>query len=340
MPLALEAQEDAGFGDQVEVQEVLLDVLVMDDDGNAVVGLGPEDFRVKENGEARTVEQATFYSHRRFLDAALVETLGVDPVPEDRLFVLAFYRPLSADSRTSGIFFRTREAVERASDWVWKQLAPTDWVAVVSYDSRLRVYQSFTRNREAMDAALERIAAGKKPTGQWKSRQAQEVEGAPRLGDLPTGNELRDATTTIYDGLSVVADALEGVPGRKNLVLFGLDFPVRNGGPTATVDTLRYEPMVQSLNDSNVAVYPIALSGRLAQDTLVQLAEDTGGAYAWSFPDFSVPLDRIARESNGYYLLSYQTSHPAGASGYQRVEVEASDPDLEVRARGGYGFGD
>ena len=70
---AARAQEEppatAPFGEQVEVTEVLLDVLVTDRDGNVIVGLKPEDFLVEENGEPIPLLDVSFYSNRPQLDA-------------------------------------------------------------------------------------------------------------------------------------------------------------------------------------------------------------------------------------------------------------------------------
>ncbi len=51
------------------------------------------------------------------------------------------------------------------------------------------------------------------------------------------------------------------------------------------------------------------------------------------------PLDQIAEENNGYYLLSYQSEKPAGKSGFQQVEVKTTNPEFRVKAREGYTYG-
>src|SRR5688500_4718988 len=84
-----EPQAPGQFGEKIDVNEVLLDVLVTDSKGNVIVGLKPEDFVVKENGKPVELTGLTFYSDRRLIGGAR-EGVKVDEVPEDRFFILFF----------------------------------------------------------------------------------------------------------------------------------------------------------------------------------------------------------------------------------------------------------
>jgi hypothetical protein len=94
LPLVAQEEPQAEFRGELEVTEVLLDVMVTDGSGNAILGLQPGDFIVEDEGEPIDVTSATFYSNRRFLDSAsAAERLGVTPeeVPVDRYFILFFH---------------------------------------------------------------------------------------------------------------------------------------------------------------------------------------------------------------------------------------------------------
>src|SRR5512145_2528036 len=82
----------AQFEERIEVVEALVDVLVTDSQGNVVLGLRAEDFRIEVDGRPAEVTGATFYSNRRFLDSAVAARIGVDPeaVPDQRLFIVFF----------------------------------------------------------------------------------------------------------------------------------------------------------------------------------------------------------------------------------------------------------
>src|SRR6185436_15631229 len=92
-----------------------------------------------------------------------------------------------------------------------------DFVAVASYDRKLKLQQDFTRDRGALDKALDRVMQGEE--GAWPSRAAS-AEGPSLAAQLPQGKALRDATPRFYAGVELLARASAAVPGRKNLVLF------------------------------------------------------------------------------------------------------------------------
>mgnify|MGYP001195913274 CR=1 FL=1 len=73
---------------------------------------------------------------------------------------------------------------------------------------------------------------------------------------------------------------------------------------------------------------------------LNQLSDETGGRYYFNFINFLTPLQQLAKENSGYYLLSYQSPHPAGKTGFQKVEVKTVNPEFRVRTREGYQYGE
>ncbi len=330
------------FSGEVTVTEVLLDVLVADRDGNLILGLGPEDFRVEADGNPVELTGLTFYSNRRYLGQADADKLGVDPdaVPDRRYFVLLF-----DDQRRNGgaLLQRHLAATRDAERWIDEKLEPGDRVAVASFDVKLKLHADFTGDREALRAAVRAAATGQEGRAEWPSRRSGGGELA--LGArLPTGNDLRDATPTIYEALQVLADAAAPIRGRKNLVLFSIGFGDLNSIGQYTRDTRYHQPTVEALNGGNVAVYSVNLAepgvdNRLA-DALNDFALLTGGRVFREVVSFTLPLEQIARATNGYYLLSYRVEHAAGEMGYRKVEVDALNPEFRVTARRGYRFGD
>jgi VWFA-related protein len=107
----------------------------------------------------------------------------------------------------------------------------------------------------------------------------------------------------------------------------------------------RYDvPAAQALNDANIAIYAVDLFDAQAlsplQDAMSNFAQLTGGRYYQHQVNFITPLRQIAEETSGYYLLAYKATHPQGAKGYQRVKVTLANPELRVKAREGYTYGD
>src|SRR5262245_35733171 len=85
------AQQPGPYGEQVNVNEVLIDALVTDSQGNIVLGLDKNDFVVRQDGKPVELDSAVFYSNRRFLESSqLAGQLGIDPkqVPDNRYFIV------------------------------------------------------------------------------------------------------------------------------------------------------------------------------------------------------------------------------------------------------------
>ncbi|MEM7048991.1 MAG: VWA domain-containing protein [Acidobacteriota bacterium] len=335
------------FEEQLEVREVLLDVVVTDKAGNAVLGLGVDDFTVREDGRPVALTASTFYSSRELLEVPDALHDRLDTEPRDRYFILLF-DDQKKNQTSIDLVSRQLRAARDTVRWVHQELAPADWVAVVGYDFRLKVYEDFTRDRQALARALRNAATGREPSGNWPSRLGGERSGeagaVPSLRQgLPTGRDLSRETPRIYDAFEHLAQAAGAVPGRKNLIYFGLGFGDVDDRGIYRPDQRYYPPMVETLNDHNVAVYSVDISPSDVRHSLSgalsQLAEDTGGRYFERFTNFASPLKQISRENGGYYLLSYRSGHPPGESGFQKVEVELADRSLRVRARGGYRYG-
>ncbi|HEX7186556.1 MAG TPA: VWA domain-containing protein [Thermoanaerobaculia bacterium] len=345
--LAAQEPPQGEFQERVDVNEVLLDVLVTDARGNVIVGLDKGDFVVREDGKPVDITGVTFYSNRRLIESTesfAKKGISVDQVPEDRYFIL-FFEDQKSNSVDAPVLLRQQiDAGRRTREWVRENLLPNDWVAVASYDQKLKVQQDFTRDRKALDQAIGDAMKGKDLEGNWPSRVQKDADKPSLFAGLPTGKALRDKTGTVYDALQVLADAAGAIRGRKNLLYFG-------NGPAGRInsfgqyipDNRYYPPTVNALNDNNVAVYTIDLSpagtDHTLSDAMNQLANDTGGRYFFNFTNFTTPLRQVTEENSGYYLISYRRERPAGESGFQEVEVKASNPEFRVRARKGYEYG-
>lgn len=338
------AAQQPSFDESVEVTEVLLDVLVTDNKGKVIVGLNQDDFIVEEDGQAVEVTGITFYSNRLALD----ETERPAEVPADRYFILFFQDQRQVDGPALQVLLRQQlQAGRRSKEWIRDEMLGGDWVAVVSYDHKLKVHQDFTQNREDLRQAIDDAIRAKDPGNIWPSRRPDDVAGdrPTLLTGLPEGKALRKATRRIYDGISVLAQATGDIQGRKSILMFTTGFGELTLGAGGSKGDPRFYPgMRQALNDNNVAVYPIDLKPPEVEgfqtSFMNQLASDTGGELYDNVVNFSTPLRQIATENNGYYLLSYRAAHPIGKNGYQQVKVTTRNRSFNVRARQGYSYGE
>lgn len=339
---AQDASTETSFEDTVDVREILLDVLVTDDDGNVIIGLQADDFVVEDGGQVVPVESVSFYSNRHFLgllegetEAPAAATEEGSLPPEDRYFVLLFDQPVLGGPGDGRLAVQMRQAGKHAFRWVVEELLPNDHVAVASYDSELRLHQDFTRDRQRITRAVERAAKGQPPEDQWKSRTPRPEEGISLAPLAAAKSEAEDVFATLEE----LALGLGSLRGRKNVILFAVDFP-RGGTPAKREEN--FDLAIQALNDSNVAVYTISVSQRGREYSLDRLASETGGDHAFRFQDFLDPLRRIGRENSGYYLLSFKSrgEAPVGnADDYREVSVATTNPEFRVRSRSGYRAG-
>lgn len=344
--LGVDAQPEpaATVEDLVEVTEVLLDVLAVDAGGRVATGLGPDDFIVREDGEMVELTGVSFYTTRYGHDGSLLTADGA--VPTSRFFILVFHAPLRGGSIESSLSRQLLKARRSSLTWAEEHLLPSDWIAVASYDVGLKLHQDFTQDRAALTAAIQNAVSRKNPEkGFGRRGRPLPPSGSPSLlRNLPRGKVLRRETRTLYDGLRLLAEAAGFVVGRKNLLLFSTGFGEFEASGLIPQPDRRYYPRMEyALNDHNVAVYPIDLTPieirHFQGELLKRLATDTGGRYLRDPINFLTPLRRISAENVGYYLLSYQSEHPATEAGYQEVEVEIGKPGVRLTVRKGYRYG-
>ena len=74
----------------------------------------------------------------------------------------------------------------------------------------------------------------------------------------------------------------------------------------------------------------------LSQESLIAMAEETGGFAAVRTNDIAAALARIARENSTYYLLGYHSDSTRSPGRFRKIEVRVRKPGLRVRARRGY----
>lgn len=328
------AAQEAKFGEKVDVNVVLLDTIVTDSRGNQILGLGKDDFVVTENGVQKTVDSVDYFTTRQLVSSREQDApFKVDRVREERYTVFFFDKP-----EGGALWDQLALARRSALRFVNEKMTPADRVAIVGHDVRLKVFSDFTNDKNQLAKAIGEVAKfGNGVTDARGEATASILRNIDR--DAMIGH-----TGTVYEGLDVLADALRPIGARKTLVLFspGIHEPgedVRNG---IVLNTSRYyEPMANSLNAANVAVYAINIqrnpgSAPAVHQTLERIAADTNGSYYRYLATFDPALDQIDRANAGYYLLTYRTQKQQGQAGFQKVKVALRNPEFKVQSRPGY----
>lgn len=338
LTLPMSAQQP-GFGERVEVNAVLLDVVVTDRNGNQILGLTKDDFVVKENGVRQTIDSVDYVTSRRLInDREEKLPFDVERVREERFLIFFFDKPDGG-----GMFDQISRARSSVSRFLDDDMGATDYVALVGHDVRLKVYTDFTNDKNRLRRALREVALFS--NGETKPTNAANAPSILREIDT---REMINNTGTVYEAIDLLADSLRNIRGRKNLVLFspGIREPgetVRNG--MLLNESRYYQPMIDSLNASNVTVYGANLIQNAPPDpvfhqTLQRMSDETSGEYFRQVVTFDPVIDRVEKATGGYYLITYRTEKPRGSRGFQKVDVDISNPEFEVKARPGYLYGD
>jgi VWFA-related protein len=327
------------FGEQIDVNAVLLDVIVTDRKGNHILGLDANDFIVKENGVAQTIDSVDYFTNRRLLNQREEQApFKVERVREDRYFVFFFDKP----SDPAPLFDQLTNARDSVKKFIDQEMKETDLVAIVGHDVRLKVYSDFTNDKQQLVRALNESTRFGRGILDAPSGEGPSILRSADRDDVVNG------TGTVYQALDVLADSLRSIRARKNLVLFSPGIADHDEGLFAgelLLNRSRYlDPALESLNAANVSVYGVQLqrnvdSTPLFHQRLEELSDSTGGRYFRLNVSFKPALDQIEHTNNGYYLVTYRSPHAKGQSGFQKVDVDVKNREFKVVARSGYQYG-
>jgi VWFA-related protein len=328
------------FTERVDVNLVQLDAIVTDSRGNQMLGLGKDDFVVRENGQPLPVDSVDYFSNRRLINAPeSAAAFKVERVHEER-YLIFFFDKITSDFSSQAEMIRARNDVIRFLD---DRLRAEDRVAIVGHDVRLKVYSDFTSDKAQIRRALN--DATSYGLGLRTKNAAATGPSIMRNMDI---DRMISKTGSVYEALDLLGDALRPIPARKDVVIFsngiiGPDEDVRGG---LIMNRSRYyDPMIESLNSADVTLYPVSLqSGPIVPEYVHQnlstMAADTNGEYYRLHASYVTPLKQIEKKTAGYYLISYYTKKRPGEHGFQKVSVALRNPEFKVSARSGYSYGD
>lgn len=293
----LGAQQTPRFRDRVDVGRIVVDVRVLDDRGSPVLGLTANDFKVRIDGKTRRVETSTWigdrYSEIDVAPAAPVP-LPADGAPLGRLVVFLFQKDLEP-GRVEGLMqmlLKSRNFLDT--------LTAFDRVAILSFDSHLKIWSDFTNDRERLDRVLAHGLLFERPAPVQAASTPSLVE---RL-DAERGRR----TYGIERALELIGEALEPLPGSKSLVLIGYGFGrLGLGGVRMEND---YEPARRALVAARTSVFSLDVTNadyHSLEAGLQLVSEATGGFYARThiFPDQA--MRRLSGALAGYYVLFVET---------------------------------
>lgn len=309
------------FDDSITVALDTIVVRVVDASGRPILGLTPEDFRVLVRGEEVPVVAVDWTSsegaaepHAELLPVEPVEEGGA-PAPAPGKLVVFFVQTDLNPTRISGQM-RMRPYTRD----LLASLHPSDRVAVVSYDSHLKLWLDFTDDREAVHQAVDRAMI-----------YSPEADVAPSESpSLAARFDFAEARRVASPerALEVTARALAGLPGEKTMIYLGYGLGrFGTGGVRMTPD---YKPAVKALSQARISVFVLDVTSadfHSLEVGLQSVAAVTGGTYARTFRLPSVATDKIARAISGWYVLTFDRDAVDG--------IEPGTATVKLRGRRG-----
>lgn len=316
----------AQFQETIDVERIVVDAHVIDSRGNPLTGLTVADFRVRVTGKEAEIESVEWIDitkpYAEGLTPEEAEASFSTPAPQGRL-IIVFFQTDFARMRIKGQLRMTGHAIEFLDT-----LLPYDRVALVSFDSHLKLWQDFTSDRSLLERALKDAMEIREP-------------GSPQLVHAPalfTRIDRRAAqqTTSSEQALLLVGNALLPIPGPKSLILFGWGLGTYSrAGVTMTRD---YVPARRALESSRTSVFSLDISDADYHSLEVGLGKasaDTGGFYEKThiFPRFA--MEKLQRTISGHYVLVVK--RPAALPrGEHTIETKLVKRRGQVLARGSF----
>jgi VWFA-related protein len=378
---------------------VLIDVVVTDKQGNAVVGLKPEDFTLQENGKTQKISE--FVTSEQNQPPAPAPALPPG-IYSNRPQYRSPGGPITVMllDATNTAFKDQAYARSQMLKFVREQYKPGRRMAVLTLTDSLRVLQDFTTDPQLLYAALERYAPQERPfeSSARKTNPAGMVlptaastvttldASVPAVNDtamqgalqdflqVQAGYDLERRTDITFQALDVLARALGGLPGRKNVIWVTGDLPFTlnpedrtvtdaelaetlpsfdtrrvdehssgNYAATArTSDAAQIRDADARLAAAQIAVYPVdarGLSLALSQDSqevMREMARDTGGRAYVNENEIKDGVQRAQEDTSCTYTLGYYPENKKWEGKYREIKVKTDRPGLELQYRRGY----
>ncbi|HET9765230.1 MAG TPA: hypothetical protein VFS60_00200 [Thermoanaerobaculia bacterium] len=339
---------EATFESEIDVSLLTMVVRVVDTWGKPILGLRPQDFRVRvgsrevpvaaldwvtddvaaapDDAVAAPADLPAGADLAAAAEAAFAAGLGDAP---DRAFapspamsgrlVVVFVQADLTPVRISGqmrLRPHTRELLAT--------LRPDDRVAVVSFDSHLKLRQDFAADREATVRAIDEAMVF--------SPERRVKPARPHSLAAHFDAEAARGAASAERALELIGRALEPLPGEKTVLFLG--WGIGRFGSTGVTMTPDFAPAVQALRAAHASVFVLDVTSadyHSLETGLEMVAGATGGAYYSTYRLPALATRTLAQAISGYYVLTLD--HAALGDQVGKVKVELRDKSGTVLAR-------
>ncbi len=370
-----QSQDRDGYVIKVNSDLVLTNVVVRDKKGNLVRDLKETDFTIYEDGKPQHVASFDFENVDALVTAGVAgptvsgttappriigsnEPLRKQELKNHRLIVLFFdFGSMEPDD--------IDRAVSAAQNYIDRQMAPADLVAVISLASSMRVDQDFTSDKARLAAVLRGYTSGE---GQgFQNGDTGGSEGTPDTGGSFTADDSeynQFNTDRKLQAIESIAKSLSKIDEKKSLIYFS------NGVSRSGIENqVELRAATNAAVQSNMAIYALDVRGLQAfppggeaqsaslrgrssyngagvlaqfdsnadsQETLTTLAGDTGGKAFLDSNDLSGVFTAVQKDTSSYYVVGYRSSNPQMNGKFRRIKVVVDRPDVKLEYRSGY----
>lgn len=322
---------------------VVLDVVVTDSSERPVLDLEKEDFEVLQSGRPQTIDQFQRIvvplgdrhpPNDDVLDSAPAS--NARPQPAARLFAFV----LDEGTLLVEDIIPFKSAMRR----FLQRLSPDDRMSA-TYVGRSDLSQDFTSDASRMVRAIDNFRAALGSAASNDLDPSSPVKSGDDLAALEVLNNVVRSLADAPEHRRVIVFVSRGTyPKRRRHDFEWLrmyDSATRAGIPIYTVDPtgiaapeLGFQLALENQTPENRRA--LDLTRRAAQNTLREIATNTGGRALVSMANVSDAVDQIVSENGGYYLLGFEPRPYPSAGRFQSVDVRVRRPGLRIRSRRGF----
>jgi len=315
----------------VPASRITLDVVVNDKSGNPVSGLEQQNFTILDNKQPQKIlsfEAIRGAAAEDGLETVLVldaANIGFSRVAYAREEIEKFLRQDGGKlARPLSIDFLSDSGLSIQST------ASTDGNALIAYINQHQTGLRTTRRSQGFYGAADRVQLSIRALGQLaeyeEKRPGRKIviwvsPGWPMLSG-PNVQLTSKEQQNLFNTVVAISTELR----QSRITLYAVD-------PLGTADaggfrTFYYEDFLKGVTaPNNVLIGDLALQ---------VLAYQSGGRVLNSSNNVAGEIERCIRDTNTYYVLSYDPPPADGPNDYHAIEVKLDKPQLKAQTRSGY----
>ena len=357
-------------GYQVNVTTVSVWVKVMNSSGSPVSGLTSADFEIYEDGERANI---TCFEEQQSAEPAaggsqastppqkfvlFLDLFNTTPIEYNRIkpqiqdFVQSLYGKnneimLAAvlPTRKLGVICPFTRDLNRVRILLGKAIANPmrDVDMDRKYDELFRVFEG-TEGDTLADIASSVAHEAESLANQEQAESEFSLGALESFAGYLTANDAHEQIIML-----LISGGFSRDPGRRFYeIVDRLALRALNNDPLKFTGFKRsnfdfeneLKKTVGKLSRSNVAIYTLDTRGAVRrkeyQDSLIEIADETGGISFYNSLNFKEGLTRVMKDLEHQYVLCYSAQTHQKAGSYHKIKVVCKKSDTELRYRNGY----